>query len=178
MIERSELAALTCGRDLYSNLEMHELVSRVSTRDVQAVADGLASSSDRAAALRWICRGLDAAIAVEKVRVDLTVRSYMNFVHKARRRRPRIEQINETPLDAIKDEELTGLLVGRRDLFSSMSGVALRKRVANEMIVARVETALADPRDHDRALRWWLRGLEVERAIRKALADACPRSGG
>lgn len=84
----------------------------------------------------------------------------------ARYDRLEIDRINQTPMVDLRFRDFR-LLKSGRDEFSKMPLAALRETVAQDVIAA-VETEF--PNDEDlqaRCYRWVLRGLEVEKAIRK-----------
>ncbi len=86
--------------------------------------------------------------------------------------REAIDRINQTPMPELRFRDFLALKSGR-DRFSNMSLPVLREAVPQDVIAAVTEFIDEDDEDlQARCYRWFLRGLEVERAIRKVLTDA------
>jgi hypothetical protein len=86
--------------------------------------------------------------------------------------RPRsvtIQEIAATPMSELRFRDFANLKVGGRDHFTPLRLAELRRLVTDSQIV---DAAL----DHDESavascLRWILRGLPIEKAIRKVRTD-------
>jgi hypothetical protein len=74
--------------------------------------------------------------------------------------------------ESISFKELLGLRVGGRDKCSDMTAQQLRAAAGPDCVRACAEALPGDERSQATALRWALRGLAVEHAIKKAQADA------
>ena len=83
--------------------------------------------------------------------------------------RAAIDRLNRHPAPGFKD--LAGLRSGGIDAFSKLVLAALQERVG-ATAADQVAQALDDPKAQAAALRWVLRGLGVQRAIRKVQVDA------
>ncbi len=70
----------------------------------------------------------------------------------------------------VEDDYLISIFVGGRDAYSKLRLPDLEQR-AGEEIVRKVRGALRLDKLRGTALRWYLRGLNVELAIRKAYVD-------
>jgi hypothetical protein len=70
----------------------------------------------------------------------------------------------------VEDDYLISIFVGGRDAYSKLRLPDLEQR-AGEEIVRRVRSALRMEKLRGTALRWYLRGLNVDLAIRKARVD-------
>lgn len=70
----------------------------------------------------------------------------------------------------VEDDYLISIFVGGRDAYSKLRLSDLEQR-AGEEIVRRVRSALRMEKLRGTALRWYLRGLNVDLAIRKARVD-------
>jgi hypothetical protein len=80
-----------------------------------------------------------------------------------------IKQLNQNPAPGFRD--FAGLRTGGIDAFSKIPISTLEER-AGSAAVALVKRALDDEKAQATALRWALRGLGVQRAIRKVQVDA------
>lgn len=80
-----------------------------------------------------------------------------------------IARLNQNPAPGFKD--FAGLRTGGVDACSKLKPAAMQER-AGSVAVARITTALDDPKAQATALRWVLRGLGVQRAIQKVQVDA------
>jgi len=80
-----------------------------------------------------------------------------------------ITQLNQNPAPGFRD--YAGLRTGGVDAFSKIPIATLADQ-AGSAAVALVKAALADEKAQSTALRWALRGLGVNRAIRKVQVDA------
>jgi hypothetical protein len=65
-IDELELAALRSGRDEYSHLKLPAL-TQLKPNEAAQIAEALPLRSEKAAALRWVMRGLSVEKAVAKV---------------------------------------------------------------------------------------------------------------
>lgn len=74
--------------------------------------------------------------------------------------------------ESVSFKELLGLRVGGRDRCSEMRWQELREAAGAAAVRACVEAFAEDARSQAAALRWALRGLAVEHAIKKVQADA------
>ena len=83
----------------------------------------------------------------------------------------RIRRINETPAESLRFRDFVGLRVGGRDTHSRKRLPRLENEAGAEAVAA-VRAALPEDRaGQAAALRWVLRGLLPDRAIRKVEAD-------
>jgi ribonuclease HI len=80
-----------------------------------------------------------------------------------------IARLNANPAPGFKD--FAALRTGGSDDFSKLTLAAAQEQ-AGSAAMARISQALADPKAQATALRWALRGLGVQRAIRKVEVDA------
>ncbi len=80
-----------------------------------------------------------------------------------------IAQLNANPSPSFKD--FAALRTGGSDAFSKLTLEAIERHVG-PAVVAQIRQALNDPKAQASALRWVLRGLGVQRAIRKVEVDA------
>ena len=70
------------------------------------------------------------------------------------------------------------MFVGGRDAYSAIQLAGLEMRTGTE-IAEKVREAIFEKKLRSVALRWYLRGLNIDLAIQKAYADArvyCPRT--
>ena len=82
-----------------------------------------------------------------------------------------VRRINATSMAKLRFRDFRSLRVpGGRDRFTNLRGEALRASISPEQLAAIVER-ISEPRYQDTACRWIHRGLETDRAIRKALTD-------
>ncbi len=82
---------------------------------------------------------------------------------------PTVDYIAVTPMDQLRFKDFAKLRSGR-DQFSAMRITALQGAVSfadREQI----ELAFAEPCDQSKAYRWILRGLPLDKAIRKVRTD-------
>jgi hypothetical protein len=80
------------------------------------------------------------------------------------------EMIEFANTHEVEDDYLISIFVGGRDAYSKLRLSDLELR-AGEEIVRRVRSALRMDKLRGTALRWYLRGLNVDLAIRKARVD-------
>lgn len=81
-----------------------------------------------------------------------------------------IQKINQTPIEDLKLQDYANLKCGK-DKYSSLRGEELW--AACSTADARIiQSNIFDLGEADKALRWYLRGLEIMRAIGKVKADA------
>ena len=83
--------------------------------------------------------------------------------------RAAIAALNANPAPGFKD--FAALRTGGADAFSKMNAASVQEQ-AGAQVVGLISAALADPKAQAVALRWVLRGLGVQRAIRKVGVDA------
>lgn len=81
-----------------------------------------------------------------------------------------IAYINQMPMERLRFQDFRELKAGR-DEMSKLRHPALRERVGVEAHDA-VEAAFDDDRHQATCFRWLLRGLNVDKAIRKVKTDA------
>lgn len=82
-----------------------------------------------------------------------------------------IEMINATPIEQICSKDYIRLkVVNQRDRYSSMKRPVLMENIGKDKVAAIIER-IEDAKYQEAAMRWILRGLETDRAIRKALTD-------
>ena len=80
------------------------------------------------------------------------------------------EMIEWANTHVVDDDYLLKMFVGGRDKYSAMKLPELEK-VAGMDVVRKVKSAIYNDRLRGAALRWHLRGLNADIAIRKARAD-------
>jgi hypothetical protein len=80
-------ARLTSGRDVYSNMELDELIKRLGSDDPALIKLNDVADNPRmfAKSLRWRLRGLNVMHTLEKYRVDDILHNYAENVRKKRR---------------------------------------------------------------------------------------------
>ncbi|HUY93581.1 MAG TPA: hypothetical protein VMV10_32940 [Pirellulales bacterium] len=80
-----------------------------------------------------------------------------------------IDEINATPMDQLRFRDFLRLKAGR-DTFSRLKLDALREMVSI-IAVREAESAFDDPKQQSVCLRWVLRGLDADKAVRKVKTD-------
>jgi len=82
-----------------------------------------------------------------------------------------IQVINQTPMDQLTTAQLLELRTGGNDQFSNVSFTVLMGLVS-EADLTQLQAAFPhNRRSVCNAIRWMLRGLQLDRAIRKAHVD-------
>ncbi|MBX9790525.1 MAG: hypothetical protein K2Y37_16520 [Pirellulales bacterium] len=81
-----------------------------------------------------------------------------------------IENLNSSPIETLRFSDFAGLKSGR-DEFSPLSLEQLRERVT-AIDVEKVSESFPDLKSQANCLRWILRGLDTDKAIRKVKTDA------
>jgi hypothetical protein len=115
----------------------------------------------------WTVERIETALA----RLDERVNRPEETPRPVARLKNPIERINNTSMDALRFKDFLGLKVGGHDQFSALRGKNLESKVSQDIL-----TSIQDALPHDRksqhsAIRWVLRGLEANRAIRKVKTD-------
>jgi hypothetical protein len=65
------LGTLRCGHDKFSRLRLHKLVSLIDAETIFLVHAALPDAASRAAAMRWVLRGLEPTRSILKVTHDI-----------------------------------------------------------------------------------------------------------
>jgi ribonuclease HI len=87
-----------------------------------------------------------------------------------RSNKSQLERIIDTPMEALRFRDFANLKVGGWDGFSRLKLNSLQKRVPPETFTT-VASEFEDSSKQATCLRWCLRGLPVEKAIRKVKTD-------
>lgn len=166
-----ELKSLrVCGTDSYSGMKINQLINSVSIEYADFVCSNLENRESRCSALRWILRGLRPDLAVRaksKKQEIFTTNPQLPISEDTIMEINRLNQKKCMGLH-VEDQELEILTLRRWDFCSQLTNEQILYSI-NSNALSFIECHIDENRIKIEAMKWCLRGLDVELSIRRAV---------